>query len=251
MNPDRREQLERLLSEWLDEPGREELRSRVDALVGDDAELIAIRRTWLRMNAVFRAPPRVNWAKQRERIMTMLPAAPLSSEQTDQQLDAVLRASSGAAPVNWGQLQARVSQAVAAATGARRAEAADSPLSEPRIVRFPSWKRAIAGVGLAAAALLALWLAPHWLFTATMPTAPKVNDGNFVMVRVTPVKESTKASHDAAVQVTMRVAAMRDDSIRTAPPDEQAIAAASEDLFMIDPLAPAATPATSEEYGLF
>ncbi|MBL8877776.1 MAG: hypothetical protein JNG88_01550 [Phycisphaerales bacterium] len=253
MSTERREELERLLSDWLDEPGRDELRARIDALVGSDAELIAVRRVWLRMRAAIQAPPRVNWTAQHERIMAALPTGLRSDEQLDERLAAGLRVTAEAAPIDWKKLQARVIDALegagSATSDAKGIEAIRT--AAPRIVRFPVWRRTLAGIGVAAAAALAVWLAPRILLTTIGPADGEAETTSVVIVSVKTVAAPVGVADGGRAVAMIRVTAQSPTGHTPSLPEEAAIAAADEELFMIDPLAPAATPAASEEYGMF
>lgn len=235
MTTDRREQLESLLSEWLDDPARDDLRARIDALVGDDAELIASRRAWLLLHAAFLQSPRVNWTLQRERILAALPAAPRSVEDLDSRLDAALQVTGATAPVDWQKMKSGVMDAVAAQSDA------------PRVVRFPVWRRRVAGLAVAAAAALAVWLAPWHLLSPTTPVAPHSSGSSVAVVRISTIATREFGASEGDAVAKIHVVALADSAAMAKP----AIVPSDDDYFMIDPLVSAATAGTSAEYGMF
>src|SRR5438874_2050043 len=50
-----REEFERALSDWLDDPADPELRARIEAAILTNAEFKTVRAEWVRLNQVVRA----------------------------------------------------------------------------------------------------------------------------------------------------------------------------------------------------
>lgn len=230
-----RESLDRLLSEWLDEPDNAELARRVESAVGNDADRIALRDQWRRLHAALCAEPAVDWVRQRERIMAHLPAAPRRAAEIEARLDELLGEDSEPLAVDWAKMKTRVLDRL------------DSRRAGPVVVRFPAWRRRWVGLGLAAAAALAIWMAPwglllHGTRSGAEPSLP----ASVATLRIHAAAMTDEKSDAGSSMVQIRVAALPGADV-VHPQDEPA---AAEDWLMIDPPAVARVSA-GEEYGMF
>jgi hypothetical protein len=156
-----RETFEQLLSEWLDEPERDDLRARVEAALAETPALASIRDQWQRLDQLVRSAfpggGRVDWSHFRRRV-----DADLETSGTEATLDERLRRLTAVEHrVDWPRLHHRISRAVADAAGTTR------------LTRFPIRR---VGVALAAAAALALMF--------TLPTQPPTEPTGFARVFV-------------------------------------------------------------------
>lgn len=159
-----RETFERLVSEWLDEPERDELQAAIEAAVAETPTLCRLRDEWLRLDRLVRrglpAVEGVDWPRLRRRIDERL--GPTFS---DAGLDERLRDLTAVAHrVDWSRLRKRISQAVADAGG------------KPGVIRFPLRR---VGVGLAIAAAAAAVI-----LMLTPPTRAPFAPAGFAQVRV-------------------------------------------------------------------
>lgn len=156
-----RETFEQLVSEWLDEPQRDDLRARIEAALAETPALASIRDQWQRLDQIVRSAfpggGRVDWSHFRRRV-----DAGLEPSGTEAALDERLRRLTAVEhQVDWPRLHQRISQAIADAAG------------PPKLSRFPINRL---GVALAAAATLALMF--------TLPTQPPTEPTGFARVLV-------------------------------------------------------------------
>jgi hypothetical protein len=118
-----REAFEQLVSAWLDEPERGELRARIEAAVRDDPELLVIWDDWRRVAEVLgRMPPvvqQVDWPRWSARVSAAVEA---DAAAVDGRLDALVGAPAAMERVDWARLHGRISAAVRRerASGVRR-----------------------------------------------------------------------------------------------------------------------------------
>ncbi|MBK9120653.1 MAG: hypothetical protein IPM18_13800 [Phycisphaerales bacterium] len=106
-----------LVSAWLDEPAREELRAQILTAAEDPALAAMLAdyeqlESWLHRTAERGLP--VDWDRLRSRILLALPVdSKRDAGEDDDRLDALLvGAAAVAPPVNWERLHARISGAV-------------------------------------------------------------------------------------------------------------------------------------------
>ncbi len=151
-----REEFEQLVSRWLDEPQREDLKAAVERAVAGSAELTRLRDQWRRLDELIRAaavePAGVDWPRLRRRILSALceSAAPGVPAVEEESLDRALAMLPEVEPrVDWEKLQRRIMARVAAERSARPGREQRDIL---RLVRRP----VLVGVGLAAAAAVLL-----------------------------------------------------------------------------------------------
>lgn len=170
-----RETFEQLVSEWLDQPGSDDLRGRIEAAVIQSPALGRVKDDWLRLDRLLRSAcpgaEGVGWSRFQQRI-----AERLDLSQAGSGLDERLRKLTGVEQrVDWARLRERISQSAAGAD------------HEPPVIRFPL-RRLGAGLALvgAAAALV---------FMFTLPTEPPTAASGFARVRVSAAAEVLR-SHD-------------------------------------------------------
>jgi hypothetical protein len=152
-----REIFEQLVSQWLDEPERDELRTQVEQAAAESDELARLWDEWLRLHQLVRdalpGTESVDWAAFRQRV-----GAAVHTSAPGRDLDEhVRRTTDIEGQVDWSRLRARIAQAVADADRA------------PTVIRFPT-RRVLAGAAVlmaAAAALVFMFALP-----ARLPTAP-------------------------------------------------------------------------------
>jgi len=193
------EAFEQLVSEWLDQRGREELRARIEAEVARAPELGRVRDEWLRLDTLLHAarldPARIDWPRLRQRLLARLQAA--DGDSVDATRVRELTDISGR--IDWTRLRRRIADRVDQAGGA------------PRVIRSAP-HRIAAGLGLlaAAAALVLMFVLPAGRAARPLgiarvhvaaPAAPLRADGGpplaRVAISVAPAAES--AAHVAAV----------------------------------------------------
>lgn len=232
-----REAFEQLVSAWLDEPQREDLKAALERAAAGSEELAHLLDQWRRLDQLIRAPAlapsRVDWQRLRERIVAAVrqgrtagipTGAELASGDDDGGVDRALAVLPGIEPrVDWERLRQRISQSVAAARSVR-------PVKRPRMIRLVGWPLA-AGLGVAvAAAALLLTVLPRPMATDSGAGAPGV-------ARVWVGGGSPLAPRGFA---TVRVHAPADTPVQ-AEPDRPP---AAEMFLMIEPAPPpAALPA--------
>jgi hypothetical protein len=108
-----REAFERLVSAWLDEPARNDLRTQLEAAVRAAPELAATCDAWRRVADLLRQPPpvleRVDWGRVRAGIDAALDEVEAGA---DARLDVLLTEAPALARVDWTRLHGRISAAV-------------------------------------------------------------------------------------------------------------------------------------------
>lgn len=166
-----REDFEKLLSDALDEPAREDLRKAIDAAALANPSLRSTRDEWSKLDRLTRRATTlagVNWPRFRAHVVQAIVSDGLDAGAP---LDLARRISEVDGRVDWARLKQRV---VHAALGER----------QPRVIRFPY--RGIAAIGLlAAAAAVALFV-----LRGPGPTpAPLPAPAGFARVSVTLVAE--------------------------------------------------------------
>jgi len=167
---------EQLVSEWLDDPGRLELRAQLEAAIATDPELARVRNEYVELDALLRRTPdalcNVDWGGLRAQAIAAAEGV-AGSEMDAELFDAHLRAALPGIDerVDWRRLRARLSNAVDSAT-------AGPPV--PRVIR---WRAAGTAVALAAAAVLMLMVRyPTEVLTPDEPAPPAAR----VVVKVLP-----------------------------------------------------------------
>lgn len=121
-----RDEFERLLSDWLDEPLRADLREIIENAAADNPELAAIRDDWRRVHALAWDKPiellRIDWEQSVRDIAARIDADVSHAEKADG-LDSILKLA--IAPVelsvNWRRFAARIGEAVDASVAAELA----------------------------------------------------------------------------------------------------------------------------------
>lgn len=108
---------ERLVSEWLDEPARDDLRRQIDAAITADPALQAVLDAWLRCDRLIKAPlvhlQDVDWPRLAAQIGTGVTKAARGEQDADAALDAALHADPGIDDrVDWARLRVRISTAI-------------------------------------------------------------------------------------------------------------------------------------------
>ena len=164
MQPDAFEQL---VSEWLDQPGRSDLRARIDAAISASPALAVIWEDWTRLDQLLRdataLPRRVDWRGVQSRIAAAIAAeagAHANSADATAELDAALSSLPAIDDrVDWDRTRRRI---VAAVHGRGEGTGAvvehGSPTSDrPRRRIIPI---GVAMAALAAAAALLLMVTP-------------------------------------------------------------------------------------------
>jgi hypothetical protein len=151
-----RERFEQLVSEWLDEPGREDLRARIEAAAADSPELARLRGEWLRLDRLVRTVPtgadQVDWPRLRQAINDNVEVGNPSTA-----LNGKLRElTSVRERVFWPRFRRRVAEAVAGVP------------DQPTTARFP-YRRTMTGVAALAAAVALLMFALPTERTAAPP----------------------------------------------------------------------------------
>ena len=146
-----RETFGQLVSAWLDEPQRDDLRAQIDAAAAGDAELARYRDELTRVDELVRAGrgelPLVDWQLVHERIADSVGAENGRLDERLHDLPGVEER------VDWDAFRQRVSSAV------------DRQARGQSTIRFPIWRRAVGVAAVAAAAVLVLML--RWGFQST------------------------------------------------------------------------------------
>jgi hypothetical protein len=148
-----RAEFEQLVSAWLDEPRRDDLRGRVEAAARADAELARELDRWQRLMPLLReglpAPLAVDWAALKARIATAIDRYGADGHADAEALDVALRRLPPVDDrVDWARLRGRIGAALTRAGG---------PVSARR--KRSRW--VVSGAGLvAAAAAIVLALLP-------------------------------------------------------------------------------------------
>jgi len=210
-----REEFEQLVSEWLDDPGNEGLRTRIEAAIRDDSSLATVVEEWQRFDTTLQAglpePGDVDWGGMRAQIGEAIRA---DDEQQGDALDQLLRAlPSPAGRVHWPQLRARIMSAVFAEDAAAK--------------RQRRRRRLFGGAAALLAAAAALWL-------ALIPGSEDgVGDGPAGLVSVTVSAPTQDAgANDGVAYAQLAVAGDPEmtpqqyfslEPVRTAPPEDTAV----------------------------
>ncbi len=199
-----RDEFERLLSDWLDEPLRADLREIIENAAAENPELAAIRDDWRRVHALTWDKPielfRIDWEQSVRSIAARIDADVSHAEKADG-LDSIFKLS--IAPVelsvNWRRFAARVGEAIDASVAAElapsnlddalqlppagiswkqereRIAAATHTLARIRPQRARTFRRMAWTSGLAAAAAIG------WLFIRAF--SPPADTGSNTIVR--------------------------------------------------------------------
>lgn len=212
-----REAFKQLVSEWLDQPDRDDLRARIDAAADASAELAELRDEWLRLHRLVREgrPPveSVDWQRFRARTMADVESIAAETEHATNVLNEALRnLPTIEEQVDWERFRSRVSVAVRTAAGR-------SPVLPQR------WRRIVAGLGMLAAAA-ALFLA-----VVLRPSAPEPVSG-VARGHVEFVTELAEQSQPGVAVARVEPLDVREDL--EAPPSPQPQLA--EVFLMVDPL---------------
>ncbi|MBN2446570.1 MAG: hypothetical protein JXO22_07590 [Phycisphaerae bacterium] len=206
-----REAFEQLVSDWLDEPTRDNLRQAVDAAVAGSAELRALRDQYVRVHeltlGVMRVPESVDWNSFRGKV-----AASAISDATDQSqapLDQALeRLPDVTRKVDWERFQQRTSARIVG--GGARSES-----------RRRNWRLVLAlgSVGVAAALLVFVFNLPST--PSPQPSAPRGNARALIM----PVGGAVVSSHGGVALATVTVLPGETpmDSTATAVPSDSIV----------------------------
>lgn len=237
-----REAFEQLVSAWLDEPHRADLRARLERAVAAVPELAEVQAAYVRLVELLRralAEPPVDWAALKARVAAEIDRA-AEREAADPSWDARLRAALPGveARVDWQTVQARIAAAVAACdrgTGRR-----------PRRL---GWRVSLAAGSLAAAAALLLWFGRP----GVEPPLPPVERPAAVPVAraevVLPPGGASLVDREGSVaRMTIDedpvLAAVADP----VEPDESLDESDPEVYFMLDPLEPTLTVAAVDGF---
>lgn len=140
----KRDDFEQLVSAWLDEPQREDLRRQIEQTAASDPQWARELDEWQRFEALLarRLPdlPALDWSRLQDRVRIAIDADATGAEQ-DAALDTLLRRPPHLEhSVDWPRFRARV---VAAAVAGRPG----------RGIRQRRWLVGVAGVAAAAAGL--------------------------------------------------------------------------------------------------
>lgn len=186
-----REQFEQLVSEWLAEPSRLDLRARVDAAARLDPEFARLRDEHQRLATLLKQhTPQVRgvaWDKLHARLTAAVHASATEDDRLD---DLLARLPQAEAQVDWQRYSQRVTHAV--------------HRSDPAVVRGRRlrWLGAATGVGLAAAAVL-LAIRPH-VPTPSSSTPRSVAPEAPVAFRIDPLPASAADAGVATVHVVRK-----------------------------------------------
>ena len=144
-----REAFEQLVSQWLDQPDRADLRERIDLAVAADPELRALLDEWLRLDRVIRAAAHashtVDWGNFRERIQSGIDETS-AEERIERRIQEVTDISRR---VDWNRLHERITQAV------------HEERTTPLILRIPRRVTAAVSILAAAAAIVMMLTLPQ------------------------------------------------------------------------------------------
>ena len=171
-----REAFEQLVSEWLDQPQRDDLRVLLEQALADNPAWVGLRREYTQLDRLIKQAtskmPAVDWPLLKRRIMAELTRA-VVSHSDDAAFDERLRA---ALPAFEGRVDWR-------AFGRHLSERIELETHIPRVIRLNRWRGTIAAGVLAAAAALLLMLTPP---TAQLPGRKAEPSPGYVRVEVLP-----------------------------------------------------------------
>lgn len=267
-----RETFEQLLSDWLDEPQRDELRARVDAAAADSDERGALRAAWERLDGLIRAAPDVTrlvyWPRMRERFLGAVADDHVELAEVDRHLAGLPGIEHR---VRWERLQPRICAAVQPTIDDALAmlPPIDSRIDWQRLKtrirdgvtasviilqtrRRRNWRIGTAAAGLlAAAAALALFV--WWPFGGGPGPAPQPERTNFAAGGAERIGDRGQSA-DARAAGIARVAIVRE--VETSPPPVPPVSVAwaegavgdSELFLMIEPRT-AVAAAAPETFG--
>lgn len=266
-----RDEFERLLSDWLDEPLRADLREVIENAAADNPELAAIRDAWRRVHGLTWDKPialsQIDWERSALGIAAKIDAEIANSDKSDE-LNSILKLA--IAPVelsvDWMRFSTRVSDAIDASVDA---EIAPGPLdgalrSSPAGVAWKQERERIAAAthtidlerpkrvrtirlvgwttGLAAAASIG------WLFIRSLSTEA----GNHAPLIVKNIEPESRAFAEVAVElleqtaieseasVTVAMAEAEDELMESEAREGRLSAAAGDFYFSIAPVGGAA-----------
>ena len=146
-----RDAFEQLVSQSLDEPGRDDLRARIDAATSDNPERAALLDEWQRFDAELtarlRVPPTIDWNRFQTRVSNTLDSAANADDKSEAALDNALRATPTLDEhVDWNAFRRRVSAHLDA----------HSTTTAARTLRPRILAAAVAALATAAALLIAI-----------------------------------------------------------------------------------------------
>jgi len=171
-----RETFEQLVSEWLDQPERDDLRRRVAAAEAESPGLERLKDEWVRLDQLVRRASagirHVDWHRFRQGIDEKLaPGGPGLDERLRELTSIEQR-------VDWPRLRERISRAV------------DRAERHPRVIRFPLRRVAVslAFIGAAAAAVVLI---------VTLSPRPSKTSVGVAQVRVSAPTEAWRPDSEA------------------------------------------------------
>jgi len=221
-----REAFEQLVSAWLDEPDRADIRARLDAAAAEDSEFARLREQSVRLDRSLRevaaTPLPVAWSRLAARVGDAIDAA-VGEDQTDAELDARLRARPALeARVDWSRFRARVSNAIGRPGAARQ------------VWRHPRWRLSLAAGLLATAAALLLLLFTYAPTPSTKPIGPAG------VAHVSVLAPGGTSAPAAALRPVARLVVLEESAVPTSQPGErngapEARSAEPEVYFMLEP----------------
>ena len=194
-----REAFEQLVNEWLDQPGCDDLRLKIDQAVADSPELASLRDEWLRLDTLTRGAAGtaadVNWDRLRKQINREI----LASDKQCELEDSYRRLTDIGRRVDWDRFRASIAHAV------------DESSNRSQVIRMPL-RRFMSGIALIAAAAV-------FVLMVTLPSITSRHSSGIARVRVSgPVGTdqmlATAASY-ARVSVSQQFAADPDDDDRS------------------------------------
>ncbi len=120
--PMNRQEFEQLVCQWLDEPGRDDLRLAVQAAVASHPQFSDLLEEWRRLDWLLRTGmgmlPAVNWNRLKERITTAIREPVGEADRSDETLDAVLRSLPNLdRRVDWSRLHRRITGSITRSEG--------------------------------------------------------------------------------------------------------------------------------------
>ncbi len=117
-----RDAFEQLVSAWLDEPDRADLRTRIEAAAQADPELARLLNEWRRFDDLFRhgVPEAggVDWTLLKTHVATAIDRNILTEQARDHALDEALRGLPGVdSRVDWPRFHERIASALTRSAG--------------------------------------------------------------------------------------------------------------------------------------